>query len=111
MGMVPTSLIPWAAEGASPRRFPPQVPVSFCFLTTARAVLDSDTARWAASRASGVAYPAGASSVSVRYRIEAPAFSSSQVSGIRCWLGSSRSAPGEVGAETAAKIEGRGRRR
>jgi hypothetical protein len=51
---------------------------------TATAVFDSTTATWAASIASGEANPGGASSVYVRYRIEAPAFSSSQVSGIRC---------------------------
>ena len=52
-GMVPTSLMPWAAEAARPSRFPPQIPVSFCFLTTASAALDSATARWAASIVSG----------------------------------------------------------
>ena len=36
---------------------------------------------------------AGPARVRVRYRIDGPAFSSSQVSGIRCWFGSSRSAP------------------
>ena len=54
-GIVPTSLMPCAAEAARPSRLPPQTPVSFCFLTTASAALDSTTAAWAASIASGEA--------------------------------------------------------
>lgn len=75
---------PCAADGARPSRLPPQTPVSFCFLTTPSAALDSATATWAAAIVSGEAYPAGASSVSVRNRMDGPAFSRSQVSGIRC---------------------------
>ena len=60
--MVPTSLIPWAAEGARPSIFPPQIPVSFCFFTTPSAVLESGMATFAASITSGVAYASGASS-------------------------------------------------
>jgi hypothetical protein len=45
---------------------PPQTPVSFCFLATASAVLDSTTAVRAAAMVSGEAYPAGASSVRAR---------------------------------------------
>jgi hypothetical protein len=70
------------------------MPLSFCFLTTARAVLDSVITCCAASITSGGAYPSGASSRYVLYRMEGPAFSSSQVSGIRCSVGSSRNAPG-----------------
>ena len=73
------------------------MPVSFCFFTTARAVFDSVIAWCAASISSGGAYPSGASSRYVLYRMEGPAFSSSQVSGIRCSVGSSRNAPGAVG--------------
>jgi hypothetical protein len=53
--MVPTSFIPWATDAATPSRLPPQTPVSFCFFTTAAAVLDSTMAARAASMDSGEA--------------------------------------------------------
>jgi hypothetical protein len=88
------------------------MPLSFCFFTTARAVFDSVIAWCAASITSGGAYPSGASSRYVLYRMEGPAFSSSQVSGIRCSAGSSRNAPGGEGIGRAAeKIVEDGKRR
>ena len=76
---------------------PPQIPVSFCFFAVARAALESGIAARAASMCSGAAYPSGASSRYVRYRMASLPYWSSQESGIRCWDGSSRGALGDPG--------------
>ena len=82
-GIVPMSLIPCAAETAVPRRLPPQVPVSFCFLAIAWTALDPSRAARAVSIVSGAIVPWGASSAKVRYRMDSPPCARSQPIGIR----------------------------
>ncbi len=91
--MVPTSLIPCAADGVTPRRLPPQVPVSFCFLMTACVALPASMAVRACASVSAAMVPVGASSAKVRYRMVSPPCASSQPTGIRYVFGVSRAAP------------------
>ena len=62
---------------------PPQMPVSFCFLTMAWTALEASSAARAVSMVSGAALPAGARLAKVRYRIDSPPWARSQPIGIR----------------------------
>ena len=96
LGMVPTSLMPWAPTGQDREVPAPGAGILLPLDHRQRGLGLGHRHVGGRDRLRGGVSGWG-QSVRVRYRIDGPAFSSSQVSGIRCWCGSSRSAPGWEG--------------